>query len=58
MLDWLPGSSWYRALTNQQERVVLKAAENKKGASTHRQARRFNVTPCKTEDAGHQPARK
>ena len=45
MLDCLPGSSQLQALTGQQEKVVLKAVENKKGASMHGQAHHFNVTP-------------
>ena len=45
-LDRRPDSGRPHALTARQERAVLHAVENKKGASTMRQARRFNV--CQT----------
>ena len=48
-LDRRPGSGRPHALTARQERAVLHAVENKKGASTMRQARRFNV--CQTRFA-------
>ena len=45
-LACLPGSSQPHTLTGQHEKVVLKAVENKRGASRHCQVRRFIVTPC------------
>ena len=45
IFDLGPGSGQPQALTGWQERTVPKTVGTKNGASTHHQARRFNITP-------------
>ena len=45
IFDLRPGFGQPQALTGWQERMVAKTVGTKKGASTHHQARRFNITP-------------